>query len=107
MGGGGGLCDFTGSLDLRKADKGPEGGIGGRMPGTAGAVPEGGFGAEKLGGFGAEAVCSPGSDIYEESEFAPVSMPPRLFLNFGIPPANSPPSCGADSIPELVASREP
>lgn len=29
-------------------------------------------------------------------------MPPRLFLNFGIPPTKSPPSWGADSMPDVV-----
>lgn len=50
------------------------------------------------GGFGASEV--PESERYEESLFAPVSIPPRLF-NFGIPPANSPPSCGAEGIDPL------
>jgi hypothetical protein len=44
--------------------------------------------------------CVPGkgaseSDIYVVSRIAPVSTPPRL-RSFGIPPANKPPSCGAD-----------
>ena len=72
---------------------GPSGGL----PGIAGAVPGGGLGAEALGGFGAETLRSPGSDRYEDSAFAPVSTPPLLFFNLGIPPAKSPPSWGAPS----------
>ena len=76
-----------------------EGRMGGPRPGIAGAAPLGGFGAP--GGLGAD-LDSPGSERYEASEFAPVSIPPRFF-SFGIPAANSPPSCGAaDSIPELA-----
>lgn len=85
----------------------PGGGIGGPRPGIAGAAPGGGLGAPKLGGFGAEPEGSPGSDKYVESEFAPVSTPPRLFLNFGIPPANRPPSCGAESTPDDGVSLDP
>ena len=56
---------------------------------SLGAV--GGFGADEVGGFGAELLELSGSDRYEESR--PVSMPPPVFLSFGIPaPANIPPS---------------
>lgn len=38
----------------------------------------------------------------------PVSTPPPVFLNFGMPPANNPPSCGALSTAEATgASRLP
>lgn len=76
----------------------PGGGTGG-LPGTAGAAPEGGLGAEKAGTFGAEddRTLFSGSDRYDESAAAPVSTAPRVLRNFGIPPANSPASCGAAS----------
>jgi hypothetical protein len=73
------------------------GGGGGLAPGIDGAALPGGLGAEEPGGFGtrgAELVDSPGSDKYDESAFAPVSIPP-LFFSLGMPPAKRPPSCGA------------
>lgn len=66
--------------------------LGDGLLGIDGARPGGGFGADAVGGFGAEGAFSPGSERYDESALAPVSMPPLLFLSFGIPPANSPPS---------------
>lgn len=73
-----------------------------------------------VGGFGAEDRVDSGSDRYEESLVAvhmrlvrpmmsnaklrysdvpPVSTPtPPVFFNFGMPPANKPPSCGAPLI---------
>lgn len=76
--------------------------------GMAGAAPGGGRGADVVGGLGTELRDDSGSDVYDESGFAvilldhffisyninepPVSTPPPLFLSFGIPPANSPPS---------------
>ena len=104
MGGGG---PFPKGVTFLRFATPPGGGIGGPRPGIAGAAPEGGFGAPKLGGFGAETEGSPGSDKYVESEFAPVSTPPLLFFNLGIPPANRPPSCGADSMPDDAVSLEP
>ena len=57
---------------------------------------DGGFGAEGVGGFGADGLNVSKSDIYDDSRSAPVSTPPPVFLNFGIPtPANIPPNCGA------------
>ena len=55
----------------------------------------GGLGAEPNGGFGAEDLGASELGVYEESLSAPVSTPPPLFFNFGIPPANRPPNCGA------------
>lgn len=96
--------DPTGVVFLKFAAP-PGGGTGGPRPGIAGAAAEGGLGADPTGGLGAEVVDS-GSDRYEESAFAPVSMPPLLFFNLGIPPAKRPPNCGAASMP-VVESRDP
>lgn len=53
----------------------------------------GGFGADEMGGRGGEACDVSGSERYDESRSAPVSMPPPVLLSFGIPtPANIPPS---------------
>ncbi len=57
----------------------PPGGAGG-----AGAIPGGGLGAE-------ERFVS-GSELYEISPPAPVSIPPPLFLSLGMPPAKRPPN---------------
>lgn len=64
-----------------------------------GAAP-GGRGGREPGARGAE-----GLEVVSESEYepipwssAPVSMPPLVFFNLGIPPAKSPPSCGAASL---------
>ena len=65
----------------------------------------GGFGADPIGGRGAEFRVVSGSDVYDESLSAPVSTPPPLFFNFGIPPANSPPSCGAAVMPFVPVPR--
>lgn len=71
----------------------------GRPPGIGGAGgAPGGFGAAPRGGFGTELLEVSGSDRYGvELWSAPVFTPPD-FLNFGMPPANKPPSCGADAI---------
>ena len=65
------------------------------MPGIGGAAPEGGpgiAGARFEGGRGAD-----GLDVSESecAPSAPVSMPPLVLFSLGIPPANSPPNCGA------------
>lgn len=53
----------------------------------------GGFGAAKVGGLGGDVLDISGSEAYEESLSAPVSTPPPVFLNFGMPtPAKIPPS---------------
>lgn len=75
-------------------DSAEGGGGGGRAPGGLGAA--GGFGAGAAGGF------VPESERYGESRFAPVSTPPRL-RNFGIPPAKSPPSWGAEGTLALLS----
>jgi len=61
------------------------------------AGPVGGLGAAAGGGRGAVLGRS-GSEAYCESRPAPVSTPPR-FLSLGMPPAKSPPSCGASGRP--------
>jgi hypothetical protein len=72
---------------------------GGRPPGTGGAGgAPGGFGADARGGLGTELRDVSGSDRYGVALCsAPVLTPPD-FLSFGMPPANKPPSCGADAI---------
>lgn len=70
-------------------------GGGGGAPGGLGAAPPGIGGAGALGG-GLDTLRDEGSG---SESYAPVFTPPD-FLNFGIPPANSPPNCGAaGSIP--------
>jgi hypothetical protein len=74
-----------------------------------GAAPPGGFGAggAALGGFGAELRDDSGSERYGELVSAPVLTPPD-FRSFGIPPANSPPNCGAPPpIPLSLAPSPP
>lgn len=68
----------------------------GRAPGTGGAGgAPGGRGAAARGGFGTELRDVSGSERYGAPPVsaAPVLTPPD-FLSFGMPPANSPPSCG-------------
>ena len=85
---------FGGGL-LRPTSLMGRGGVGRRLA-TPGAR---GFGAALAGGgLGAAGVVFEASEIYEESLSAPVSTPPPLFFNFGIPPAKRPPSCGASAI---------
>lgn len=50
--------------------------------------PVGGFGAVPIGGLGTDFLGVSGSDEWP----APVSIPPSVFFNFGIPPARIPPS---------------
>jgi len=77
-------------------------GIAGAAPGGGGGADPGSLGGRALGGFGTEAVgirgtvllVVSGSDRYGELLSAPVSMPAPVFLNFGMPPANIPASCG-------------
>jgi hypothetical protein len=71
----------------------------GRPPGIGGAGgAPGGFGAEPRGGFGTELRDVSGSDRYGALPWsAPVLTPPD-FLSFGMPPAKSPPNCGAEAI---------
>ena len=62
----------------------------------------GGFGAKEAGGFGVDCCEVSGSEMYEESLSAPVSIPPPVFRNLGIPtPANIPPNWGAVAVPPL------
>jgi hypothetical protein len=68
-------------------------------PGGRGGAP-GGFGAAPVGGLaGKELRDDSGSDIYGDWASAPVFTPPAL-RSFGMPPAKSPPSCGAALIVE-------
>lgn len=61
---------------------------------SLGAV--GGLGREKVGGLGVDFREVSGSEMYDESRSAPVSTPPPVFRNFGIPtPAKMPPNWGA------------
>lgn len=90
---GGGFLRFA-SMGFTTGGEGAsaEGGGGGRtfgVFGTAGGLGAPPTGADDLG------VRESVSLRYAESGAAPVSIPPR-FLSLGIPPANKPPSCGAD-----------
>jgi len=69
---------------------------GGRPPGTGGAGgAPGGLGADARGNLGAELRDVSGSERYGALPWsAPVLTPPD-FLSLGMPPANSPASCGA------------
>lgn len=58
----------------------------------------GGFGADPSGGRRAEKRFVSGSELYEESPPAPVSIPP-LFLSFGMPSANRAPHWGTELMP--------
>ena len=71
----------------------------GRRAFTRGAVVGGGLGADAVGSLGTELRVVSGSEVYDESRSAPVSIPPPLFFNLGIPPAKMLPSCGASEIP--------
>lgn len=73
---------------------------GGRVTGGFGAA--GGLGADATGGFG---LVLSESERYGESRLAPVSTPPRL-RNLGIPPAKSPPSCGAAGRLDVLSGPE-
>ena len=74
------------------------GGVGRRV-----AAPVGGFGGAPKGSFGAVGFEASKSKMSFESVSAPVLTPPLLFFNFGIPPANSPPSCGASVLATAAA----
>lgn len=72
---------------------------GGRPPGIGGAGgAPGGFGAAPCGGLGTELRDVSGSDRYGALLWSAPVLTPPAFLNFGMPPANKPPSCGADAI---------
>ena len=61
--------------------------------GSAGAAPGGSGGAAEGGGLGAvggRCVSESECDIWSPS--APVAIPPLVFFNFGMPPANKPPN---------------
>lgn len=105
-------------MDVDTVDDGLDAGFGGglrrlatnRLTGGADgdSVEDGGTGGGRaVGGFGADAAGGSGrvaseSDRYAASRFAPVSTPPRL-RSFGMPPANKPPSWGADGTLELLS----
>jgi hypothetical protein len=73
---------------------------GGRPPGTGGAGgAPGGFGADPRGGFGTELRDVSGSDRYGALPWSAPVLTPPAFLSFGMPPANSPPSCGGAATP--------
>ena len=63
---------------------------GGPPPGRGGAAPFGRTGA--LGALLLRILVVSGSESYRLT-------PPPLFRSFGMPPANIPPNCGADSMP--------
>jgi hypothetical protein len=101
---GGTFLRFTKGLGIAGDDSvctGPELGLRPFVLGNDGVEAEGndgGRGAAAAGGRGANGLEVSESE-YENSPPAPVITPPLLFFNFGIPPANMPPSCGAVSPP--------
>ncbi len=62
----------------------------------------GGHGAVEVGGLGVVIRELSGSERYEESRSAPVSIPPPVLFSLGIPPANIPPNRGAAGTPPLT-----
>lgn len=90
IGFGGGFFRFANGLGIAGAESLGLGIGGAELVGNGG-----GRGADPVGGRGAvglevsESECAPS---------APVSIPPLVFLNFGIPAANRPPNCGGLSI---------
>lgn len=106
---GGGFFRFASGLGTDGADS-TECGVGLRPLnlGIGGAAALGGGGAvEGGGGRGTEGRLVSESEYDVWSPSAPVSIPPLVFFSFGIPPANKPPSCGADSIAPAVEGPPP
>ena len=62
----------------------------------------GGHGASEVGGVGVVFRELSGSERYEDTRSAPVSIPPPILLSLGIPPANIPPNWGAAGTPPLM-----
>lgn len=62
----------------------------------------GGHGAIEVDGMGVIFRELSGSERYEESRSAPVSIPPPLLFSLGIPPAKIPPNWGAAGTPPLT-----
>lgn len=90
---------LTGGIEVASVDGGGDGRkVGALFDGI------GGLGAAPGGGGVLELLCASESDRYDAFEEAPVSIPPR-FLSLGIPPANKPPSCGADGTPSSPPDR--
>jgi hypothetical protein len=85
------------SIETEGIEGAAEGGSGGgAAPGRGGGPPFG------LGGGGGLGVAAFLELLVSGSESYMFTPPPRDF-NLGIPPANRPPSCGADSIPAAGA----
>ena len=72
---------------------------------TLGAA--GRFGAVEVGGVEVDFRELSGSERYEDSRPAPVSMPPPVFFSLGIPPAKIPPNWGAAGTPPLCPPPPP
>ena len=72
-------------------------GIGGAAPPGGGGAATGGRGGSEPGACGTEGLEVVSESEYEPCSSAPVSMPPLVFFSLGIPPAKSPPNCGAGS----------
>lgn len=81
---------------LRAATDGLAGGGAGGAPGGRGAP--GGLGADPVSARGVEGLDVSDSERYGDALSAPVLTPPD-FRSLGIPPANKPPSCGAEAMP--------
>jgi hypothetical protein len=106
LGGGAFLRAATDSMTLA-GDVSADFGVG-RNPlgfGTDGAGVDGsagGFGAELAGGLGNGGLDISESETeawFESSDSTVRFLPPGVFLNLGMPPANRPPSCGAVASP--------
>lgn len=117
--GGGAFAAPTSADDFESTGKGREAGLGGALAAPASLIGRdgvgrsfatpaiGGFGAVPTGGLEGASLELSDSGTYGEPLSAPVSTPPPRFFNFGIPPAKSPPSCGASEVTELAPAPAP
>lgn len=97
---GGGFLRFASGLGIAGAESiDAKDGLPPLSLGNEGAAASGGGGAVPGGGLRADGIGRPVSESeWDDCSSAPVSTPPLVFFNFGIPPAKRPPNCGADSI---------
>lgn len=87
-------------VDLKLLLRADGSGNAGAAPGGRGGAP-GGLGALLVGGGGARGGLEMPPDFlaFVSGSESYMFTPPALFRSFGIPPANSPPNCGAASTP--------
>ena len=96
---GGGFLRLASGLGI--AGAAPEGAFGAMLEGRGGVKADDGRTIPGIGGARLEGSLG-AADAISESECAPsapVAMPPLVRFNLGMPPAKSPPNCGADAIP--------